>query len=112
MLFDQRVQDRVAQNSQDLSQKMDTSIDFWESRFLDSDLGSEDQQGWSLKERARKPMILIQVACGLASRNLRPARLPLERICIANETHIAGKMIQMPQGAIRGGGPIGGVSDM
>ena len=43
--FDQRVQDPVAQNSQDLSQETDASIDFWESRFLDSDPASEHQQG-------------------------------------------------------------------
>ena len=43
--FDLRVQDRVAQNSQDLSQETDASIDFWESRFLGSDPASEDQQG-------------------------------------------------------------------
>ena len=43
--FDLRVQDPVAQNSQDLSPETDTSIDFWESRFLDSDLASEHQQG-------------------------------------------------------------------
>ena len=45
MPFDLRVQDPVAQNSQDLSQETDTSIDFWESRSLDSDPASEDQQG-------------------------------------------------------------------
>ena len=44
MPFDLRVQDPVAQNSQDLSQEKDTSIDSWESRSLDSDLASEDQQ--------------------------------------------------------------------
>jgi hypothetical protein len=43
--FDLRVQDPVARNSQDLSQETDTSIDFWESRFLDSDPASEHQQG-------------------------------------------------------------------
>ena len=43
--FDLRVQDPVAQNSQDLSQETDASIDFWESRFLDSDPASEHQQG-------------------------------------------------------------------
>ena len=43
--FDLRVQDPVAQNSQDLSQETDRSIDFWESRFLDSDPVSEHQQG-------------------------------------------------------------------
>ena len=43
--FDLRVQDPVAQNSQDLSQETDASIDFWESRFLDSDPTSEHQQG-------------------------------------------------------------------
>ena len=43
--FDLRVQDPVAQNSQDLSQETDTSIDFGESRFLDSDPASEHQQG-------------------------------------------------------------------
>ena len=43
--FDLRVQDPVAQNSQDLSQETDTSKDFWESRFLDSDPASEHQQG-------------------------------------------------------------------
>ena len=42
ILFDLRVQDPVTQNNQDLSQEMDTSIDFWESRSLDSDLASED----------------------------------------------------------------------
>ena len=35
----------MAQNSQDLSQETDTSIDFWEARFLDSDPASEHQQG-------------------------------------------------------------------
>ena len=35
----------MARNSQDLSQETDTSIDFWESRFLDSDPASEHQQG-------------------------------------------------------------------
>ena len=39
--FHLRVQDPVAQNSEDLSQKTDTSIDFRESRFLDSDPASE-----------------------------------------------------------------------
>ena len=43
--FDLRVQDPVARNSQDLSQETDTSIDFWETRFLDSDPASEHQQG-------------------------------------------------------------------
>ena len=43
--FDLRVKDPVARNSQDLSQETDTSIDFWESRFLDSDPASEHQQG-------------------------------------------------------------------
>ena len=43
--FDLRVQDPVPQNSQDLSQETDASIDFWESRFLDSDPASEHQQG-------------------------------------------------------------------
>ena len=43
--FDLRVQDPVAQNSQDLSQETDTLIDFWESRFLDSDPASEHRQG-------------------------------------------------------------------
>ena len=43
--FDLRVQDPVAQNRQDLSQETDASIDFWESRFLDSDPASEHQQG-------------------------------------------------------------------
>ena len=45
MPFDLRVQDPVAQNSQDLSQETDRSIDFWESRFLDSDPASKHQQG-------------------------------------------------------------------
>ena len=45
MPCDLRVQDPVAGNSQDLSQEKDTSIDFWESRSLDSDPASEDQQG-------------------------------------------------------------------
>ena len=44
-LFDLRVQDLVAQNSQDLSQETDTSMNFCESRFLDSDPASEHQQG-------------------------------------------------------------------
>ena len=35
----------MAQNSQDLSQETDASIDFWESRFLDSDPASEHLQG-------------------------------------------------------------------
>ena len=35
----------MARNSQDLSRETDTSIDFWESRFLDSDPASEHQQG-------------------------------------------------------------------
>ena len=43
--FDQRVQDPVAQNSQDLSLETDMSIDFWKSRSLDLDPVSEDQQG-------------------------------------------------------------------
>ena len=43
--FDLRDEDPVAQNSQDLSQETDTSIDFWESRFLDSDPASEHQPG-------------------------------------------------------------------
>ena len=43
--FDLRVQDLVAQNSQDLAQETDTSIDFWESRCLESDPASEHQQG-------------------------------------------------------------------
>ena len=59
-------------------------------------------------ERARKPMMLIQVACPSAWRNLRPARRPPERICIANETQRAGRTIQMPWGAIRGGVQLGG----
>ena len=42
---DLRVQDLVAQNGQDLSQETDTSIHFWESRFLESDPASEHQQG-------------------------------------------------------------------
>ena len=45
MPFDLRVQDPVVQNSQDLSQETDTSIDFWESSSLDSDPASEDHQG-------------------------------------------------------------------
>ena len=40
--FDLRVQDPVAHNSQDLSQETDASIDFLESRFLDSHPESED----------------------------------------------------------------------
>ena len=47
--FDLRVQDPVAWNSQDLSQETDTSIDFWESRFLDPDPASEHQQGVELE---------------------------------------------------------------
>ena len=43
--FDLGIQDLVAQNSQDLSQEMDTSIYFWQLRFLDSDPASEHQQG-------------------------------------------------------------------
>ena len=43
--FDLRVQDPVAQNGQDLLQETETSIDFSESRFLDSDPASEPQQG-------------------------------------------------------------------
>ena len=43
--FDLRVQDPGAQNSQGLSQETDTSIDFWESRFLDSDPASHHQMG-------------------------------------------------------------------
>ena len=43
--FDLRVQDPVAQNSQDLSQETDASIDFRESRLLDSDPASEHQPG-------------------------------------------------------------------
>ena len=35
----------MAKNRQDLSQEMDTSRDFWESRSLDSDPASKDQQG-------------------------------------------------------------------
>ena len=42
--FDLRVQDPVAQNSQDLSEETDAWIDFWESRFLDSDSVSEHPQ--------------------------------------------------------------------
>ena len=45
MPFDLRDQDPVARNSQDLLQETDTSIDFWESRFLDWDPASEHQQG-------------------------------------------------------------------
>ena len=45
MPFALRVQDPVAKNSQDLSQETDTSIHFGESRSLDSDPESEDQQG-------------------------------------------------------------------
>ena len=45
MAFDQRVQDPVAQNSQDPSEETDTSIDFWELRSLDLDPANEDQQG-------------------------------------------------------------------
>ena len=41
--FDLRVLDPMAQNSQDLSQETNMSIDFWESRFLDSYLASEHQ---------------------------------------------------------------------
>ena len=44
-LCDLRVQDLVGQNSQDLAQETDTSMDFWESRFLDSDPASVHQQG-------------------------------------------------------------------
>ena len=43
--FDLRIQDPVAGNSQDLSQEIDASIDFWELRFLDWDPASEHQQG-------------------------------------------------------------------
>ena len=43
--FDLHVQDPVAQNSQDLSPETETSIDFWESRVLDSDPASEHLQG-------------------------------------------------------------------
>ena len=43
--FDLRVQDPVARNIPDLLQETDTSIDVWESRFLDSDPASEHQQG-------------------------------------------------------------------
>ena len=53
-------------------------------------------------------MILIQVDCPSAWRNLRPARHLLERICIANETQRAGRTIQMPNGAIREGVQLGG----
>ena len=110
--FDLRVQDPVARNSQDLSQETDTSIDFWESRFLDLDPASEHQQGVELKERAGRPMILIhQVAYPSPWRNLRPARGLLERICKANETQRAGRTIQMLRGAIRGGA-IEGFTDM
>ena len=45
MPFDQGVQDLVAQNSQYLSQEMDTTMAFWESKSLDSDPASQDQQG-------------------------------------------------------------------
>ena len=55
-----------------------------------------------------QPMILIQVACPLASRNRSPARHLLETICIANETQRAGKIIQMPMVAISGGVQLGG----
>ena len=45
MPFDLRVQDPVAQNTQDLSQETETWIDFSESRSLDADPASENQQG-------------------------------------------------------------------
>ena len=58
--------------------------------------------GWSLKEVAGRPMILIhQVAYPSAWRDLRSARQPWERIRLANETQRAGRTIQMLRGAIR-----------
>ena len=44
MSFDLCVPDLVAQNSQDLLKETDMTIYFWESRALDSDPASEDQQ--------------------------------------------------------------------
>ena len=61
--FDLRVQDPVAQNSQDVSQETDASIDFGNRGFWIRIGRVSTSRGWSQKERAGRPMILIhQVA--------------------------------------------------
>ena len=54
--FDLRVQDPVAENNQDLAQEIDTAIDFWEWRSLDSDPVREDPQGVEPEEDSRETL--------------------------------------------------------
>ena len=112
MPFDLRVQDPVAQNSQDLSLEMDTSIDFWESMSLDSDPASEDQLGVEPEGESEETHDPDPSHLSLSLEESQASEAPPGENMHSELTQRAGRTIQMPQGAITGGGAIGGFSDM